>query len=130
MSCPRCGSENGVLVAYGVDGEGEWETCECGECARVWMERSTAMLVNGYEIGQEPTDEEFAIYRKVRAFNDRLDVATVLKDIECGYENPEDGRLTQDEFDRMCYRFAKLDFSDSLWSAVEWEYDEIIGERS
>lgn len=88
------------------------------------------MLVNGYEIGNEPTDEEFAAYRKVRAYNDRLDVAAVLEYIECTCENPEDGRLTQEEFELLCHRFRKLDFSDSVWDAVRYEHDEIIEGRS
>ena len=83
------------------------------------------MNVNGYEIGNEPTDKEHAIYRKVKAFNDRYDVALALKHIE----NYEGVRLTQDEFDTLCHRFGKLDFTDSVWNAVEWEYDYILDER-
>ena len=126
MSCPSCGSKNGVLVAYGVDGEGEWETCECEECARVWMERSTGMIVNGYEVGAKPTDEEFAIYRKVRDFHSSEWIARWL-----GYSERMGSamRLTQEEFELLCHRFGKLDFSAEEEDALLYEYAGIVDGR-
>ena len=39
LGCPKCGSNNGVLVAHGVDEVGEWESCECEDCHYVWVLR-------------------------------------------------------------------------------------------
>jgi len=129
MGCPRCGSENGVLVAYGVDGEGEWESCECEECARVWMERGNAMLVNGYEVGAEPTKEEMAAFMKVRWFLLREWVANTLAN-----GSRQDGtsfdELYQDEFDELCNRFYDLDWSADELQALEYEYERMDEERS
>lgn len=82
------------------------------------------MKVNGYEIGEEPTREEFATYFRVEAFFERESVAGWLE----GFEG--DGRLTEHEFDELCYRYHKADFSDVNSDYIGFEYDEIISERS
>ena len=79
------------------------------------------MKVNGYEIGEEPTREEFEVYRRVKAYNDRLDVVGLVDT-----RNP----LTQEEFELLVYRFGKLDFGAEVWDAIMFEYERIIDERS
>lgn len=39
LTCPKCGSANGVHVAYGVDDDGEWSSEECEDCGHVWTRR-------------------------------------------------------------------------------------------
>lgn len=121
-----CDHINGVLVASGVDERGEWQSLECEDCGKTWVERSNGMEINGYVIGNEPTDEEHAIYRKVKAYNDRYDVALALETIE-KYEGI---KLTQDEFETVCHRVSRLDWNDDFMNAVEWEFDDIIEERN
>lgn len=81
------------------------------------------MLVNGYEVGQEPTREEFATYFKVEQFFERETVAQWLE----GFEG--EGRLTDSEFDELCHRWHKADFSAENSDFIGFEYDEIISER-
>lgn len=121
-----CNHEYGVLVASGVDERGEWQSWECIDCGQIRLERSNGVEINGYIIGDEPTDEEHAIFRKVKAYNDRLDVALALETIE-KYEGV---KLTQDEFETVCHRVSRLDWNDDFMNAVEWEFDDIIEERN
>ena len=77
------------------------------------------MLVNGYEVGREPSDEEFATYIRVKNFLRREFVAQWA---------PE-GQLTPEEFDTLEYRLGTADFSAEEWEFLEFEYDELKGER-
>lgn len=77
------------------------------------------MLVNGYEVGQYPTDEEFATYRKVERFLSLEWLACMV----------DEGVLTQDEFELLEHRYSKLDFSIEECDAVEYELEQIISER-
>lgn len=78
------------------------------------------MKVNGYEVGPYPTDEEFAVYRKVEQF-------LALEWMACMVD---EGLLTQDEFELLESRYSKLDFSAEECDAVEYEVEQIINERS
>ena len=75
---------------------------------------------NGYGIGQEPTNEEFRAYFKVEEYFERLSIAEWLAEGDC----------TQDEFDLMCHRFHKLDFSCEEWESMAELFREIVKERS
>ena len=79
-----CNHEHGTLVSSGVDEHGEWRSLECDDCGKVWLTRKKGnqMKVNGYEIGEEPTREEWRIYEKVKAFGQRETAAQYLGD--CG----------------------------------------------
>ena len=90
------------------------------------------MKVNGYEVGQEPTDEEFRTYMRVKGHYERLEIAQWLG----GYEAREIREqfnehepLNDGEFDRLFHRFSKLDFSAEEWNALAYEYEEILAER-
>ena len=113
-----CNHENRVLVSSGVDEHGEWRSMECEDCGKVWLERGN-MKVNGYEVGQYPTDEEFATYRKVERFLSLEWLACMV----------DEGVLTQDEFELLEHRYSKLDFSIEECDAVEYELEQIISER-
>ena len=76
--------------------------------------------IHGYELGAEPTPEMFAIYRTVQKFLDAEEVANWL----------DEGDLSQGEFELLCRRFGKLDWSGERWEAIGYEYREIIDERS
>lgn len=80
------------------------------------------MKVNGYEVGQEPTDEEFAAYKKVKEHYTRIDVASFI--------DGQRERLTDEEFDLLCHRIGKLDCGEQMWEALWWEHEEIINGRS
>ena len=82
------------------------------------------MLVNGYEIGEEPTREEFATYFMVEAFIEREAVANWLEGLE------GDERLTQDEFEQLRHRWHKADYGEENSSFLEYVYGEIIDERA
>lgn len=78
------------------------------------------MLVNGYEIGEEPTREEFMAFFRVQAFFEREAVAQFL----------DAGDLTQDEFGRMAHWYHKGDFSAEEHDYMDYLRDVIIDERS
>jgi len=82
------------------------------------------MQVNGYEVGQEPTNDEMRVYRRVREFILRETAAQWMGGREHG------GSLTDYEFDKLCNRFIKADFSAEEWEFLKREYDEIIEERN
>ena len=75
---------------------------------------------NGYEIGNEPTNEEFHAYFKVKRHFERLAIAQWLAEGDC----------SQDEFDLMCHRFHKLDFSAEERESMAELFREIVKERS
>lgn len=83
------------------------------------------MKVNGYEIMDEPTDEEFRTYFKVEQFFEQEWIAQWL-----GEPDDFDERLTQDEFERLCWRFHDGDFSAEESEYLHYLRREIIGERS
>ena len=78
------------------------------------------MQVNGYEIGQEPTPEEFATFFKVEQYFEMEWIAEWLGD---------DERLTQDEFERVCWRFHDIDYGDVESESLHYLREKIIGER-
>lgn len=82
------------------------------------------MKVNGYEVMDEPTREEFATYFKVESYFEQEMVAQWLGEFTVGES------LTQDEFERLCGRFHKLDFSAEELDALDYELKLIIEERS
>ncbi len=81
------------------------------------------MLVNGYEIGEEPTREEFATYRKVQAFFQRETAAQYLEG-----KRP----LCQQEFEMFVEEFADLEADqgeeerDNLDTALEYVTERIV----
>jgi len=79
------------------------------------------MEINGYEVWDEPTDEEFATYRRVKRFLQQEWIAGWLEGKE---------RLEQGEFIALCEDFEDLDFSAEETDALYFEYDRIIEERS
>lgn len=110
-----CGHENGVLVAYGVDELGEWESVECETCGRTWMLRGKEqkMQVNGYEIGTEPTSEEWRIYRRVKSY--------LQREVAAQYLGTRHGRpIKQERFEEFCTIFAGLEMEQG-----EDEYDNL-----
>lgn len=79
------------------------------------------MKVNGYEVGNEPTSEEFGIYFDVRDHYERHWIAEWLE-----YEEP----LSQGEFDRLVWAFQDADFSAEETDFLRYEYERILSERS
>lgn len=77
------------------------------------------MLVEGYEVGEMPTPQEFRTCRKVEAFEQREAVAQYVG----WYCKDKDRKPTQEEFERICDKFAKLqmwlgeDYDNDLWGA-------------
>ena len=82
------------------------------------------MKINGYEIMDEPTDEEFRIFFMVERYFEQEMIAQWLGEFTVG-----EG-LTQDEFERLCDRFHKLDFSAEHWDSLHYELELIKEERS
>ena len=83
------------------------------------------MLVNGYEIMDEPATEEFHIFFRVEQFFEQEAVALWL-----GSPEDDEERLTQDEFEHLCHWFHKADFGAEESEYVRYLRDEIIRERS
>lgn len=79
------------------------------------------MLVNGYEVGQEPTREEFRIYWRVKRFIQEEYIANWLEGEE---------RLEPGEFVDMCSDFDDADFSAEESSLLSYLYEQIIDGRS
>lgn len=122
-----CNHEYGVLVASGVDEQGEWQSFECIDCGQIWLERSNgSMEIGGYIIGNEPTDEEFRTYFRVQHFLRNEWVANWLNSRRELYG---DEPLSQREFELLVHRFEVLDFSAEEDFALCAEYHELIEER-
>ena len=85
------------------------------------------MNVNGYEIVDEPTQEEFAVYFRVQQFFEQEWIAQWLGAPEDDYFEE---RLTQDEFERLCWRFHDGDFSAEESEYLYFLQEQIIKERS
>ena len=77
------------------------------------------MKRNGYEVGEEPTREEFAAYFKVQGYFERETAASWL----------DRGELTQEEFELLCHRFHKADFMDGEWDTVMYLKDKLVDAR-
>ena len=121
-----CGHENGVLVASGVDEHGEWQSLECDDCGKVWLTRKKGnqMKVNGYEIGNEPTREEWRIYEKVKAFGQRETAAQYLGG--CGrLARP----VSQRAFEEFVATFAELEMEMGEEEGINLEiaWDDCFG---
>lgn len=71
------------------------------------------MLVEGYEVGDMPTPQEFRTCRNVEAFEQREAVAQFV-----GWYC-KDGKPTQEEFERICAEFAKL----QMWLGEDYDND-------
>ena len=73
-----------------------------------------------YNIGQEPTEEEWAAYRKCRKFEERENVASWLEHIE-----PD---TTEEQFERMCSIYSEYVFDDGDhdWSLLYDAWDEAV----
>ena len=78
------------------------------------------MKVNGYEIWDEPTREEFETYRRVRRFVQQERIAGWLDGME---------RLEQGEFWALCEDFEDLSFRSEEYEAVSYLHDLIIKAR-
>ena len=79
------------------------------------------MKVNGYEIGEEPTREEFRIYWRVKRFIQEEFIAYWLGDA---------ARLEPWEFVNICSDFDDADFSAEEGALLEYLYEQIMEERS
>ena len=70
-----------------------------------------------WDIGNKPTEEEWAVYRKVFDYDQRENVAWWLE-----HNNPE---ATQEQFERMCDAYARYwreDGDHDRWLLLEsWE---------
>ena len=78
------------------------------------------MKVNGYEIGDEPTREEFRIYWRVKRF--------IQEEYVAGWLEGEE-RLEPDEFVNLCSDFDDGDFSAEESDFLRYLYEQIIEER-
>ena len=119
-----CDHINGVLVASGVDEQGEWQSLECEDCGKTWVERRSNMKVNGYEIGEEPTRDEWRIYEKVKAFGQRETAAQYLGD--CGrLARP----VSQQAFEEFVATFAELEMEMGEEEGINLEiaWDDCFG---
>ena len=84
------------------------------------------MKVNGYEIPDEPTAAEFSTYFKVERYFEQEGIAEWLGD----EDDDDERRLTQDEFEKLCWRFHDGDFSPEQADYLHYLKGEIINERS
>lgn len=120
-----CDHINGVLVASGVDEQGEWQSLECEDCGKTWVERRNTMprknFVNGYAILNEPTREEFDIYWNVKRFLMEEWIAEWLEGEE---------RLTDGEFIALCEDFEDADFGEEESETLRYLFELIIKRRN
>lgn len=82
------------------------------------------MKVNGYEIGEEPTRDEWRIYEKVKAFGQRETAAQYLGD--CGrLYRP----VSQEAFEEFVATFADLemDMGEEEGINLEIAWDDCFG---
>lgn len=72
-----------------------------------------------FNIGKEPTNEEWNAYFKVRAYNIRIEVANYLicNDIEA----------SQEIFEVICHRCDKVD--DTSWEMMDVIYRDEVREQ-
>ena len=83
-------------------------------------------MASTYEVGTEPTSEEFAIYAKVQHFLRKEWIAGWLEVREELYgEEP----LSQEDFELLVARFERLDFSRDEDDALCVEYHELLDEE-
>lgn len=73
-----------------------------------------------YDIGTRPTAEEWEIYKRVFAYDQRRTVATWLED-----EHPE---TTQELFEHMCDEYADMwpDDGGYDWNTLRYAYEYAV----
>jgi len=84
------------------------------------------MKVNGYEIGQEPTSEEMQVYMRVKHF---LNMEWIAQWLGSPEDYDEGELLTQDEFERLVWRFEDADFGAEETEYLHFEQRQIVEER-
>ena len=84
----------------------------------------TEYRIGKYIVGIAPTEEEWQVYDRVRAFCDHENVAAFLEKTERD--------ITQEQFERMCeaYQDYCMNDGENDWWLLDEAYDEAMREEA